>query len=368
MTTPLLTYLRSTVQTDQISVSDFMKTALSHPEFGYYSTRQAIGKSGDFITAPEVSQLFGEMLAGLLLHIWQLYNKPDSCLFEAGPGRGTLLADIDRTYSRLAPDLAKSDWYLLEASPALQDQQTATLPQRTVRHISTLSDLPKQPLFGIANEFFDALGVDQAIYKNGAWHHRMIDIATDELSFLIGPKLTLEQLKTFQAPGTAKPDDIIETSPVGLHLMQSLSTHIAYHGGALIICDYGKTDNHGDTLQAVKDHKAIPVLSAPGESDLTHWVDFDALSTVAKNAGARLIGPVPQGQCLRQLGIEARASQLRQPDNPAADRALIAALDRLLSPAQMGQAFKIALLVPQGDGTPPGFLDATAPMRTGEMS
>ena len=365
MTATALSYLKAKAEAAPLSVSAFMQIALSHPELGYYSRHQAIGKSGDFITAPEVSQLFGEMLAGLLTHIWQLYGKPESCLFEAGPGRGTLLADCDRTYETLAPDMARQDWYLLEASPAFQKQQKAALPHRNITHIKDLSALPKQPVFGIANEFFDALGVDQAIYTGAAWHHRLIEYQSDAFQFSIGDPLSVEDCTQFSAPHTADEGDVLETSPAAIKIMQQLSRHIAKYGGAILICDYGKSDNHGDSLQAVQNHKAVPFFHAPGESDLTHWVNFSALSKIAETEGARFVGPVPQGQCLRQLGIEARADQLRQPDNPGADRALIAALDRLLSPAQMGQAFKIGLLVPQGDGTPPGFFAESMPTTGG---
>lgn len=343
-----------------LPISRFMKTALSHPQFGYYSTQTAIGKSGDFITAPEISQLFGEMLAGLLVHIWQLARKPAACLFEAGPGRGTLLQDIDRTYHQLAPELARNDWYLLETSPALITAQSAALPKRKLAHIQHLNVLPPRALFGVANEFFDALGIDQAIFSGGKWHHRQIIWVENGQScvgeFCLGTPLTAAQKRLFKTPETSVEGDILEYSPDGASIMKDLATHIAHFGGALLICDYGKTDNRGDTLQAVQNHAPVPFLSAPSLSDLTHWVDFDQLASVAKLAGARLIGPQPQGVFLRQLGIEQRAEKLRHLGGAgAADRALAAALDRLISPAQMGHAFKVGLLVPQGEGIPPGF-------------
>ena len=352
-----LDWLARSTDKEPLQVSAFMQAALSHPEWGYYARKPVFGKGGDFITAPEITQLFGEMLAGLLIYIWQLYGKPDATLFEAGPGRGTLLADMDRTYRQLAPDFAKNPWRLYEASPALRAIQTEKLADNKPQHITDLDALPPAPLFGVANEFFDALGVNQFLYVGQHWHHRLIAQEDEALQFCIGPKIEAEADPELaqRLPHTANEGDIFEYSPSGIAIMEKLAHHIAHYGGALLICDYGKTDGHGDSLQAIQDHQAVSFLSAPGVSDLTHWVDFQALADSATQAGARLIGPQPQGKFLKQLGIESRANRLRRPDAPGADRALVAALDRLLSPAQMGQVFKVALLVPAGEGLPPGF-------------
>ena len=360
MSDALIKYLRETVEQTPLSVAQYMKVALSHPKHGYYSTQPAIGADGDFITAPEISQLFGEMLASLLTHIWQLSGAPEAVLFEAGPGRGTLLADMDRTYQKLAPDLAAQDWILLEASALMQDQQKAALSHRKSTHIQNLSELPQRPLFGVANEFFDALGVNQAVFKDGKWHHRNIIWEGDGFTFHTGAALTRAEIDQISAPQIAADNDVIEHSPDAESIMQELAAHIARFGGALLICDYGKYGNTGDTLQAVQNHKPVPFFSALGRCDLTHWVDFAALAKIADMAGARLIGPQPQGICLRQLGIEARAEQLRKTEDPVTNRSLFASLERLLSPSQMGQVFKIALLVPQGEGTPPGFFPEEA--------
>lgn len=338
-----------------LSVSDYMSQCLMHEAHGYYSTKQVFGAAGDFITAPEISQLFGEMLAAYSAHMHQLFGAPaDAITFEAGPGRGILASDMRRAYRAFAPMLHSAPCYLLEASQKLQQAQIDALAPFIPHHVRSISELPKQPLFGIANEFFDALGVNQAIYHQGAWHHRLIDSQDDQFAFAIGAPVT--QIPDFAPlPDTPQEGDIIEHCPQGEAIMAELAHHIAHYGGALLVVDYGKSDNHGDSLQAVRDHQPCDFLSYQGEADITHWVDFSALARVASAHHARLIGPVTQGRFLRDIGIAERAEALRTPDNPETDRALLAAIDRLVSPAQMGHAFKVALLVPDGEGLPPGF-------------
>jgi len=338
-----------------LSVCDYMTQCLLHEAHGYYSTKQVFGAEGDFITAPEISQLFGEMLAAFHGHMHQLFGAPANAItFEAGPGRGILASDMRRAYSAFAPQLYSAPCYLLEASKRLQQAQIDALAPCVPHHIETIQDLPKQPLFGIANEFFDALGVNQAIYHQGAWHHRVIDSQEGHFAFTIGAALA--QTNDFAPlPEAPQEGDIIEHCPQGEVIMAELAHHIAHYGGALLVIDYGKSDNRGDSLQAVRDHQPCDLLSYQGEADITHWVDFNALSRVASAHHARLIGPVTQGRFLKDIGIGERGEALRKPDKPETDRALLAAIDRLVSPAQMGHAFKVALLVPNGEGLPPGF-------------
>ena len=338
-----------------LSVSDYMSQCLMHEAHGYYSTKQVFGAAGDFITAPEISQLFGEMLAAYSAHMHELFGAPTNAItFEAGPGRGILAKDMRRAYRAFAPILHDAPCYLLEASQRLKQAQITALAPDMPHHITALSDLPKQPLFGIANEFFDALGVNQAIYHKGQWHHRLINSQAGEFVFQCGPLVTQTDLFA-PLPEAPQEGDIIEHCPQGEAIMAELAHHIAHYGGALVIIDYGKSDNRGDSLQAVRDHQPCDLLSYQGEADITHWVDFNALSHSASAHHARLIGPVTQGRFLKDIGIAERADALRKPDNPQTDRALLAAIDRLVSPAQMGHAFKVALLVPDGEGLPPGF-------------
>ena len=354
--TALATRLHHEIATKgPLTVSGYMRTCLMDETDGYYTTKAVFGAAGDFITAPEISQLFGEMLAAFQAHIHQLFGSPaQSIIFEAGPGKGTLMADMQRTYQKIASPLASAPIYLLEQSQALQAEQTQKLAPQKPHFIASLEDLPAAPIFGIANEFFDALGVDQAVFHKGAWHERLITSDGTEFSFTIGDQL--EDLAPFSPlPETAHEGDIMETSPVCEQLMRQLATHISRYGGALLVIDYGKSDNLGDSLQAVRNHKPSDVLSHQGESDITHWVDFQALSATAAAHEARFIGPIGQGRFLTDLGIGTRAEALRRADDPEGDRALLAAIDRLTSPAHMGHAFKVGLLVPKGEGLPPGF-------------
>lgn len=352
--TPLASRLHELIAAQgPISVSDYMALCLTDEADGYYATKPVFGAQGDFITAPEIHQLFGEMLGAFHAHLYQLYNNPETAiLFEAGPGRGTLASDMARCYQAVGSALVSAPLYLLETSAALQKQQAQALAPRTPIFVKDLSDLPARPLFGVANEFFDALGVNQALFHQGIWYERLIDSQQGDFCFTKGAPL---QDQDSRLPVDPDEGDIIEYSPQSEAIMAQLSRHIATFAGGLLIIDYGKMDNRQDSLQAVKDHKPCDILSYQGEADLTHWVDFAALGEIAQAHHARLIGPVSQGRFLQELGIGARAEALRKPDDPDHDRALLSAIDRLVSPAQMGQAFKVALLVPQGDGFPPGF-------------
>ena len=379
-------------QSGPLSISRYLQDCLMHPEGGYYQRQAVFGTEGDFITAPEISQIFGEMLAAFHAHIHTLFGNPsDVICFEAGPGKGTLAADMVRTYHALSPTLATAPLYLLEEASLRRAEQQQALGKVTPIFINDLSDLPPKPLFGVANEFFDALGVDQIIWQadqtnhphSGKWHHRLIDSDGQAFSFVIGPALNEDELADYAPlPDHPETGDILEVSRLSQHMIAKLAHHIAHYGGALLIIDYGKTDHHGDSLQAVRHHKPVDILTHQGDADMTHWVDFARLAKTASDHQARLIGPVPQGRFLLELGIGARAEDLRQTnhkktddhapaDNAPADHApdanndrqLLAAIDRLVSPAHMGQAFKIALLVPQGEGLPPGFssLDQKGP-------
>ena len=335
-------------------VDSYMQQCLLDAESGYYSTKTAIGTDGDFITAPEVSQIFGEMLAAFHTHLYGLFQEPETVItFEAGPGRGTLLQDMRRAYQAIQPALYHAPCYLLEDSDKLKQQQMKAIAPHQACHIHDLSALAPAPLFGMANEFFDALGVRQAVFKNKKWHERRID--SDGQNFTLITAEPIADPENWHLSQTAQEGDIIEYCPLGEAMMAKMAHHIARYGGGLLLIDYGKSDNHGDTLQAVRQHKPSDILSYQGEADITHWVDFDRLAVIAKQQNARLIGPVSQGRFLKELGIGQRAEALRHADDPQQDRALMAAIDRLVSPAQMGSAFKVCLLVPDGEGLPPGF-------------
>jgi len=348
-----------------LSLATYIERALATPDVGYYQSGDPFGREGDFITAPEISGLFGEMCGLFLAHMFELgqpldtgAEKPQPAIIECGPGRGTLMADMQHVWGQLMPELAACHIHLIETSPYLRTIQQQTLTESVIHWHDDLSALPAAPLYGIANEFFDALPVAHAICREGIWRHRLV-IADPDLGFGEGTPLTATELDRWHLSNKAASPDgtVAELCILGEDIMHILAAHIATYGGAILIIDYGKSDNIGDTVQAVSAHKPVDLFYQPGQVDISHWVDFNALADCALAAGARLIGPVEQGTFLAKIGLKARAEQAATHAAPDMRRALLAAYDRLVSPAQMGSAFKVALLVPQGEGTPPGFMN-----------
>ena len=337
-------------------LSTFIARCMTDPMHGYYQQQEPFGTSGDFITAPEISGLFGEMCGLYLAHMYEVAGAPaDAAVLELGPGRGSLMRDMHHVWQTLMPDLAAAPIHLVEASARLRSAQATTLAPtgQTPTWHDDVTHLPAKPLFGIANEFFDALPIDQIICRNGSWHHRHVGLIDGNLAFVDGPAISTDQL-----PATlpaAQDGAIAEFCPDADRIMDDVAGHVARFGGAVLIIDYGRRGNEGDSLQAVADHKPVDIFHAPGQADLSHWVDFAALGQRAAMAGCRLIGPVPQGRFLMRIGLAARAEQAAASGDPETRRSLLAAVDRLTSPAQMGEAFKVALLVPNGEGIPPGF-------------
>jgi len=341
-----------------IALDEFMALALSHPEHGYYMTRDHFGLKGDFITAPEISQMFGELIGLWSLDQMQGQGITDQAgFFELGPGRGTLMADILRA---ITPFSQNRDWpiHMLEISPALKDQQIARLSPRAIHHHDEASPWPDIPLIFIANEFFDALPIRQWMRRQGQWCERKVTLVDDQLS------LSLEASDFNPSPhgesGDLKDDQIIEEAPALPALVARISRHIQQFGGAALIIDYGKANPFGDTLQAVRDHKPVDILDSPGEVDLSAWVDFAAIKNHAEEQGIQAIGPIGQGEFLKQLGLYQRAEQLSLDADPKTRRMIAAAVDRLSSPAQMGTLFQVMALLPANANTePPGFSTAS---------
>ena len=344
-----------------IGVDAYMAACLGDAKHGYYMGKDPFGTAGDFVTAPEISGLFGEMCGFYLAHMFELAGAPSQAeIVEFGPGRGTLMRDMHLIWQRLMPDLATLPVNLVETSPARRQHQGETVkPLVPVWH-NTHQTLPATPLFGIANEFFDALPVAQLIWRNDAWHWRCVGLEATQLAFTDGPSLTPAEHDRYAAALPPSPDEgcIAEICPAGEEIMAALAARIGQHGGAMLIIDYGRNGNGGDSLQAVAAHRPVDVFHEPGRADLSHWVDFAALSRVAMAQGCRMIGPVAQGRFLKRIGLAARAEQASLSAEPETRRALLAAINRLTSPAQMGEVFKVALLVPPGQGTPPGFDEA----------
>lgn len=331
-----------------IPVADFMAEALA----GYYGNRDPFGRKGDFTTAPEISQMFGEMIGLWCIVVWQSMGAPQSfVLAEIGPGRGTLMADMLRSASAHPQFLAAAKPWLVETSPALRKIQQKTLAGRTVHWAERFEDLPGGPLILVANELFDALPIRQFEKRGGAWRERMVTWGEHGFEFADGAEAVPDlPPSVLDAPDGA----VAETCPQGRDLAAAIGQRLNRVPGAALIVDYGHVRSGvGDTLQAVRHHKFHPVLDAPGTADLTAHVDFEALAGAA--IPARAWGPVTQGDFLRRLGIQTRATLLAQAGGPKVEADLIGQLRRLIDPGEMGTLFKVLALAHPALPLPPGL-------------
>jgi len=339
-----------------ISVAQFMTLALHDAEGGYYATRDPFGRSGDFITAPEISQMFGEMLGLWCGQVWVDQGCPKNTrLVELGPGRGTLMADALRALKRVPGFLDEVELVLVEASPTLRDIQHARLKDSGANiRWSTHFEVQKAPLLLLANEFFDALPVRQYVKTARGWCERMVIVKDGELDFALAPQITPAAAIPASRAG-APEGGVYETAPAATSLTEEISREIATYGGAALLIDYGYADvGFGETLQAVRDHRFAPILADPGASDLSAHVDFTALGEAARHGGAQVCGPRPQGEFLDELGVAARTRRLIQA-NPSEAENLTNALARLTAPDQMGNLFQAMALLPSSAPPPPGF-------------
>jgi len=341
-----------------IPVSRYMALCLGHPRHGYYITRDPFGAAGDFVTAPEVSQMFGEMIGIWCAEVWRAAGEPAKInLIEFGPGRGTLMVDMLRAAKVVPAFRATIDVHLVETSPTLTERQRRTLStsDTTPRWHESVTTLPAGPLVVVANEFIDALPVDQFVKTETGWHERRVGVRDGKLAFALDPA-PFPQIETL-LPDSARARTGALFERRDLTPVREIARRIAADGGAALFIDYGHTQSgFGDTLQAVRDHKPIDPLQDPGEADLTAHVDFEALARTAMQAGTHAIGPVTQGQFLRNLGIELRAENLARGKDAATAAAVEAALARLIGPSPgMGELFKAIALVHPALGGIPGF-------------
>lgn len=348
--------LRQRIEADgPLSVAEYMGLCLGHPEHGYYITRDPLGQAGDFTTAPEISQMFGELIGLWLGQAWMDRGAPAAfTLAELGPGRGTLMADILRATARIEGFNEAADIWLVETSPALRRKQWEAVGAHEPHWADSLSDLPDAPLFLVANEFFDALPIRQFQIADGALCERMVGWHDAPVFGLSPPLSSRGGIPEDAAEGT-----IYETCPQGRAIAADIGRRLSDRGGTALIIDYGHAAPaaSGDTFQAVRDHAYADPLADPGAADLTAHVDFLALSRAAENAGATSWGLREQGALLEWLGIRVRAAMLakRQPERRTE---IETALSRLIAPEQMGRLFKVLALT--GDDTPPpGFAEDT---------
>lgn len=336
-----------------MSVAAYMAECLLHPDHGYYTTRLPFGGSGDFTTAPEISQMFGELLGLALARSWLDQGAPDRfTLAEFGPGRGTLMADVLRATRGVPGFHAAMQIVLMEASPLLRAVQKTTLASYAVHRIDQADDLPDQPLFLLANEFFDALPIRQFVRSVRGWHERLIGETDGRLGFGLSPPIPADafDLRFVGDP----PETLVELCPAATIPIQVASDRIRRHGGVALIADYGGWRSKGDTLQALRSHAFADPLEDPGKADLTAHVDFEAL-VLASGLGHAY---ADQGKVLKTLGIEARAHVLAGHLSGQALDIHFDAVQRLTGPHEMGELFKILALFPKAAPMPPGFSDA----------
>ncbi|MGY2047458.1 class I SAM-dependent methyltransferase [Methylobacterium sp. JK268] len=350
----LLAELRALIsETGPISVERYMALCLGHPRLGYYTTRDPLGAAGDFTTAPEISQIFGELLGLWAAESWHGMGSPSPCrLVELGPGRGTLMADALRAIRAALPAFAVAiDLHLVETSPVLraaQGERLAPLGVAPTWH-TRVEDLPAGPALILANEFFDALPVRQFERTGRGWCERRIGLDRNGEGLAFG--LDLEPVPDIAAPA---PEGAVLTVPAAaLSVMRTLARRLARDSGALIAIDYGEARlGLTDTLQAVSRHRVADPLAAPGETDLTVPVDFGALARAAAEAGATVHGPIPQRDFLLSLGLAQRAERLAGRASAERAQAVAAGAARLIedAPTGMGRLFKV--LGVSGPGLP----------------
>lgn len=350
--TPLARLLaRRIAAAGPLTLAEYMADCLLHPQHGYYTAATPFGRGGDFITAPEISQMFGELIGLCLAQSWLDQGAPAFTLAELGPGRGALMADIWRATRGVPGFHAAASVHLVEAAPALRDAQRAALPGVPVTWHDHVDSLPQAPLWLVANEFFDALPIRQFHRAEGGWRELVVGLKDGAPAPGLADPAPVPALAHRLAD--TRPGEIVELCPTAAPVIEAVAQRIAGHGGAAVIVDYGGWRSLGDTFQAVAGHAPTDPFAAPGRADLTAHVDFQALAAAAPGlARSRL---TPQGALLERLGIAARAERLARGLDGARLAQHLAAHRRLTDPAEMGSLFKALALVRPGAPLPPGF-------------
>ena len=339
----LIKFLQTEISTHgPMGLDRFIGHVLGHPEYGYYMTRDPLGRAGDFTTAPEISQMFGEMVGAWLANMWMQHGKPPSfILLEMGPGRGTLMADVIRVCGQVPGFMDAAQVHLVEMSPVLKSAQKNALNGMNVTWHETLDTLPcHNPIFFVANEFFDALPFKQYIYSDDGWAERCVDIESEDFVFT-QQMVMVDPLsgKGFPAP---KNGDVYEDAFIRDDVMKTLCKRIRRQAGAGLIIDYGHLEHgFGDTFQALKAHEYSNPLNNIGESDLTSHVDFAALKDAALQQDVQVLGMAEQGYFLQALGIQLRARHLLQKASGETAQNIQKALHRLVHSDEMGTLFKV---------------------------
>jgi NADH dehydrogenase [ubiquinone] 1 alpha subcomplex assembly factor 7 len=329
-----LTRIISTMIADEgpMPLDRYMALCLGHPQFGYYTTRDPFGQRGDFITGPEISQIFGELIGVWIAKVWEQLGAPRHfALVELGPGRGTLMADILRVLIKIPACAKAANVNLVETSPVLRAAQLDRVPEATWHN--SVASLPAMPTIMVANEFFDALPIRQYERTSGQVSERCVVTSASGLD-----------IKLFPTPARVPflDDGVFEDSSIRTALATHLGYHLATVTGAALIIDYGHFRSApGDTLQAMKAHKYCKVTDHAGEADITSHVDFEVLGHAFAKGSAEVARPMTQGQFLQAMGLEARTQVLAAKAAAPQQQNIISASERLANPAQMGELFKV---------------------------
>jgi len=361
--TPLDAEIRARIRRDgPISMADYMEASLTHAEYGYYRTRDPLGEAGDFITGPEISQMFGELIGLWCAATWQQMGAPDPIrLVELGPGRGTLICDALRAAETVPAFCNALTVNLVEISPVLRARQHEALERVgagvQTRWVERLDEVPDGPMILIANEFFDALPVRQYVRVVDSWHERRVglDEAGRTLCFVVSGGAAPRHAISNRVGGTTE-GAIWEVCESGRALAAEIGARLCHDAGAALIVDYGRTESTaGESLQALRGHRRHDVLRDAGSADLTAHVDFAALARAARDAGAACYGPLDQGEFLRRIGIETRMERLCTAALPETAVAIRSGGNRLIDAREMGTLFKAMALTAPGAPPPAGF-------------
>jgi NADH dehydrogenase [ubiquinone] 1 alpha subcomplex assembly factor 7 len=347
-----------------LTLGRFMAEALGNPRHGYYMRGDPFGREGDFITAPEISQMFGELLGLWCAATWESLARPTPVnLVELGPGRGTLMADALRACQAMPAFRRALRPVLVETSPALRLMQQGALADTNAIWCERLAEVPEAPMLLIANEFFDALPVQQFERTPRGWCERLVDLADpdgggddDRFRFVLSARPTPASALIPRSVRDAPEGSVAEVSAAALSLAGDIGARVAAGPVVALIVDYGRVlSEPGESVQAVRGHRRHALLAAPGSADITAHVDFEALAQAAREGGARVHGPVAQGAFLTAIGIETRAAALLRASTPEQRVDIASALGRLTDPTQMGSLFKVLALTPHTLEAPFGF-------------
>jgi NADH dehydrogenase [ubiquinone] 1 alpha subcomplex assembly factor 7 len=342
----------------------YMELCLMHPEHGYYVSRDPLGREGDFTTSPEVSQMFGELLGLWAASLWKTLDSPPLLrLIELGPGRGTMMADALRAV-RVLPQLYQTlSVHLVEINPVLRKKQQQTLSGiKNVNWHDSIDEVPEGPAIILANEYFDVLPIHQAVKQTDGWHERTVDIdQAGRLAFSASPA-PIPRFDVLLPP-------LVRAAPAGAVFewrpdaeIMKIATRVRDQDGAALIIDYGHVrSDAGDTFQAIARHSFTDPLQSPGQADVTAHVDFEALALAAEDVGARVHGPVTQGDFLKRLGIETRAVALMAKASHEVSEDISSALKRLTGGGRdgMGSLFKVLGISGYTLDSLPGLSDET---------